>query len=329
MISTPQQFSVLIDELASSTWTLAALGLLFESGLADQLREPSTLDDLASRCPTLSRQRIERCLAVAALRGVVTSDGGAYRLAPGVLPSLDAPQRAALRGEYRSYLLQPAAYIGAAIGSGQPAGWRHTDPAILQAQGDSSGQFAFALKAHIAPALGDLAERLGRPGVTFLDVGAGVGALSIAMCQAFPSLRVVGVDPYDVPLALARANVAAAGLGERIELRRAPIQELRDEAAFDLAWLPPFFLGAREVVAEALARIRAALRPGGWLLIPAVNPAAGEAQRTVWSFVLDSWGGPVLLASDIEALLTAAGLAPRTLPGPSWTSLVVGQRPAR
>jgi 2-polyprenyl-3-methyl-5-hydroxy-6-metoxy-1,4-benzoquinol methylase len=328
MISTSQQFSVLIDELSGATWTLAALGLLFDSGLADHLREPRTLDDLATRCPVLSRERIARCLGVASARGVVSLDGDCYQLAPGVVPSLEPGARTALRGDYRSTLLQAAVYLRAAIEPAS-AGWRHTDPMILQAQGDGSSLFAMALRMRLAAQLGDLGDRLARPGARFLDVGVGVAALSIAMCRAFPEVNAVGLDAYDVPLTIARANVAAAGLTDRVELRASNIEQLRDEAAFDVAWLPPFFLGSHEAVTQALARIRAALRPGGWVLVPAVNPAAGAAQTAVWGLVLESWGGPVLNASEIEALVTEAGLTVRTLPGPSWISLVAGQRPPR
>jgi hypothetical protein len=78
------------------------------------------------------------------------------------------------------------------------------------------------------------------------------------MCRTFPHVRAVGIDPYDAPLALARENVAPANLSDRIELRRIVVQDLRDEAAFDLAWLPIFFLGDREGVERAIERIRVA-----------------------------------------------------------------------
>lgn len=327
MISTPQQFSVLIDELASSTWTLAAIAVLFDSGLADALAEPRSLAELCERCPALPRTRIERCLEVAVLRGVVGLEDGRYRLAPGVLPSLEPGPRAVLRGDYRSYLLQPAAYLRAAIEGEMDSRWRHTDPVILQAQGDGSSMFASVLREKLIHALGDLAARFERPGARFLDVGSGVGALSIAMCQTFPHVRAVGLDPYDAPLALARENVARANLGDRIELRQIPVQDLRDEAAFDLVWLPTFFLGDTATVERAIERIRIALRPGGWVLTPTLNPAAGEAVRAVWSLIMESWGGPILYAPEAETRLQHAGLAAKVLPGPSFTSLVVARRP--
>jgi protein-L-isoaspartate O-methyltransferase len=325
-ISTPQQFSVLMDELASSTWTLAAVGLLFDSGIADQLGEPTTLDELEARCPGLSRERIARCLAVCAVRGLVDMDGPRFSLAPGVVLHLEPPLRSALQGDYRSNLLQAAAYLRAATGPEVSSGWRHTDPMILQAQGDGSSMFATGLKMKLAAEMGDLAERLERPGAAFLDIGAGVGSLSIAMCREFPQLRVVGLDQSDAPLALARANVARTSFGDRIDFRQMAVQDLGDEGAFDLAWLPAFFLGSREAIPPALARIRAALRPGGWVLLPAVRATAGEAVRTVWSLVMESWGGPVLSPDECEGLLLEAGFAPQSFAGPSWVAMIAGRR---
>jgi hypothetical protein len=324
MIENPPQLRQLVDDLAASTWTLAAIGALFDSGLADQLKEPRRLDDLAARCALLPRQRIARILAVAAQRGVVVAEGESWRLAPGALPFLAPPMRAVLQGEYRSGLLQPPAYLEAAR---RPAatGWSYTDPVILQAQGDTSAGFARAFRAQIVGELGDLAGRLDRPGARFLDVGVGVGSLSIAMCRELPRLRAVGVDLAEVPLALARDNVGRADLADRIELRHLAVQDLDEVDAFDLAWLPLCFLGDH---AEAsCARVHAGLRPGGWVLSPAIARDAEPAERAVWSLVLEAYGGPVLDDAETEAMLRRAGFAAtRTFGGMGWVALVAAQR---
>jgi len=54
------------------------------------------------------------------------------------------------------------------------------------------------------------------------------------MYRLFPRLRVIGLEPQDAPLAEARRNVAAAKLGEHIELRAQRIEDLADREAFDL-----------------------------------------------------------------------------------------------
>ena len=86
MIKAPPEFRALTHELSTSTWTLSTIGVLFESRIADELKEWCSLEDLATRCPALSRTRLERCLALAATVGVVVMEGSRYRLAEGVAP---------------------------------------------------------------------------------------------------------------------------------------------------------------------------------------------------------------------------------------------------
>ncbi len=83
MITTLPEMRSVTHELAMSVWTFTAIGVLFESGLVEHLREPRSVDELAARCPAFSRSRLERCLAVAAAAGVVTAGEGRYRLAAG------------------------------------------------------------------------------------------------------------------------------------------------------------------------------------------------------------------------------------------------------
>jgi SAM-dependent methyltransferase len=325
MIETPDELSALTDELALATWTMTALGLLFETGLADLLAEPRTLDELTAARPAVGRERIARCLAVMHGRGVLGRDDAdadaRYWLAPGVRPYLEPPLRPVLEGDYRTTLMQPRAFLDACRRGASR--WDHADPAVLQAQGDGSGMFAVPFRKFLVAQLGDLADRLAQPTARFLDVGVGVGALAVAMCREFPALRVVGLDVLEAPLALARDNIAAAGLADRIELRRVAIQELAEEAAFDLAWLPASFLA--EALPNAIERVRAALRPGGWVLMPTLDPTTRSPDREVWSFMMASWGGVPIEAPDAESLLVAAGFRTRVMPGTPWR-VVVGER---
>jgi SAM-dependent methyltransferase len=317
MIANPMEFRALTFDLSNSAWTLAALGVTFESGLAEQLREPRTVDELAAACRSLTRGRIEACLAVAAAIGLAGKDADRWSIAEGAKPLLQPPMRAALLGEIRTTLMQSLAAIDDAKGEATP-GWRHTNPLLLQAQGDASAMFAPMFKMNIVGMLGDLGARLDAPGARILDVGVGVGALAIAFARVFPQASVVGLDPYDVPLALARERVKGAGLEGRVELRRMGAEDLKDEGAFDLAWFPSFFVPA-STLASAIARVRAALRPGGWVLFPIGSSAGDARQRAVVSFVVDGWGGAALSPTEAEAALKNAGFSQvRTLPGPPW-----------
>jgi SAM-dependent methyltransferase len=235
---------------------------------------------------------------------------------------------ASLRGDIRTTLLQAIAFLDSASA---PAGhgWRHADRALLQGQGDASSGFAPVFKSTMIPSMGDLQSRLEREGARFLDIGVGVASLSIAMCRAFPALRVLGVDKYDLPLSIARENIGRAGLEGRIELTETAIEALDQEAAFDLAWLPTVFI-AEPALAAATARVCRALRPGGWILYPTgTNPAASAKGRAVSGLVTHLWGGPALSIERGSALLEEAGFTSvRALPGPPWApAMLVGQRP--
>jgi predicted O-methyltransferase YrrM len=65
-----------------------------------------------------------------------------------------------------------------------------------------------------------LAERLRSAGAALLDVEWGVARSAIALAQMWPELRIVGIDPWEPSLRLARENVDQADLGGRIELRQ-------------------------------------------------------------------------------------------------------------
>jgi SAM-dependent methyltransferase len=303
---------------------LSAIGVLYESGLAETLREPRTLDELAAG-GVLARGRVERCLGVAAVAGLVVVEDRRYRLAPGALPFVAPGMRASLLGEIRSVLMQPLAFLDRAKDPAQ--GWNHTDPMLLQAQGDWSGMFPMLLKREILPKLGDLAARLEGPDPRFLDVGVGVASLAIATCNAWPNLRVVGLDVSDAPLTIARANVARAGMADRIELRKVAVQDFRDEGAFDLAWLPAFFI-APATLPAALRRVHASLRPGGWLLFPSGTADTDARERAISALIYELWGGPCLTGGEAVALLTEAGFTDvRALPGPPGAApLVAGTR---
>ena len=84
------------------------------------------------------------------------------------------------------------------------------------------------------------------------------------MARLWPLLRVVGIDPWQPALAIARENVRMEGLHTWIELREQVVQELSDTEVFDLAFIPGFFI-AEAVIRTALERVCRALRAGGWI----------------------------------------------------------------
>lgn len=222
-------------------------------------------------------------------------------------------------------------FLGARLVSGgwPGAGWSCTDPAALQAAGDVSAGFPAAMKRSIAPRLDGLTERLAAADASFLDVGVGVAAMAVEMVRQWPLLRVVGVDPSAASIALARDNIRAAGLADRIELREQGAESLSDEGRFDLAWIPGAFIPER-ALPSVVERTGRALRPGGWLLLAFASPGADPLAAALARLRTVLWGGTEAAPSEIEGLLARSGLVRvRTLPSPpgSAIAMVAGQRP--
>jgi SAM-dependent methyltransferase len=221
------------------------------------------------------------------------------------LDELEPPQVAMLPGVVEGFLAQAFDLVE----HPERVRWDHVSPSILMAQGHASALLAGTFKQYVVPAFGDdLVQRLHADGASFLDIGSGVAALSVAMCRMWPSLRAVAVDPWEPAIALAREHVAAAGMQDRIDVRPVVAEALEDEAAHDIAWVPSFFISG-EVLERGLERVHAALRPGGGLIVglyarPEIPLAAAVADlRTARQ------GGAQHTPQDVVGMLGRAGFA--------------------
>jgi SAM-dependent methyltransferase len=234
-------------------------------------------------------------------------EAGALQALEGASPAEVAPLLAEIRHFWaldNDFLLTPE----------RAPGWTYTDTYVLQGAGELTEGFANVLPRFL-PQLESLASRLEASDAAFLDVGTGVARLAIGMARKWPSLRVVGLDVWEPSLALARKNVVEAGLQERIELREQPAEELSNERAFDLAWIPAPFVPPH-ALGRLVERVHRALKPGGWLLFATTKP--GEDLRgAALRFRVALFGGQPTTQNEIERLLAEKGLTEvRTLPSP-------------
>jgi SAM-dependent methyltransferase len=185
--------------------------------------------------------------------------------------------------------------------------WDHSDPRILLAQGRLSTLLAPIFQEFVVPSLGsDLQARLEQPRASFLDVGTGVAALAIAMCQLWPDLHVVGIDPWEFVLEVAREQVAAAGLGERIDLRQTAVEALEDLDRHDLAWMPTFFI-PETAVERAIERVHAALRPGGYAILGLYVRPEDPVRSALADLRTVRQGGTLCTPRELETLLRTVG----------------------
>jgi release factor glutamine methyltransferase len=124
-----------------------------------------------------------------------------------------------------------------------------------------------------------------------LDVGAGSGAIALAIADEHPGAHVVAVDRAEDALALARVNLDRTGVNERVELVHGHLLA-GVEGPFDLVVSnPPYVLSDEfeslqpeirlyepkdalvgEGVGEEIARrARDVLRPGGWIVLESAD----------------------------------------------------------
>jgi precorrin-6B methylase 2 len=208
---------------------------------------------------------------------------------------------------------------------GRAPGWIYTKEAILQSQGQVSRLIVRGIEA-LAAQRPVLSEALRAPGA-FLDIGTGGGWLAIEAARSWPAQRVIGIDPWEPALVLARKNLAQSGVGERVELRAQSVELLQEVEAFTLSWLPGPFIAA-EIADRALERVHCALMPGGWLIFGFNPPLPTPLAEAVASLrIVRSCGYP-WTATEVEAKLRAKGFEQIEVYSPAPPILfVVGRRP--
>jgi SAM-dependent methyltransferase len=117
-----------------------------------------------------------------------------------------------------------------------------------------------------------------RPGMRVLEIGCGTGAAARALSARIGSGRVLGVDRSAKAIDAALRASADAIAGGALEFRQCAIEDFalaEGEAPYDIAFaIRVGALDGRhpELEARALARVRAALKPGGALYLDGGTP---------------------------------------------------------
>jgi 2-polyprenyl-3-methyl-5-hydroxy-6-metoxy-1,4-benzoquinol methylase len=85
------------------------------------------------------------------------------------------------------------------------------------------------------PAIPDVHERLlSDPPARVADVACGTGYSTLALAQAYPNVSVDGIDLDEVSIRLARENLAAAGLADRVTFEVRDVAEPGLRGRYDL-----------------------------------------------------------------------------------------------
>ncbi|KAB2382935.1 class I SAM-dependent methyltransferase [Actinomadura montaniterrae] len=278
--------------LEAATWALAAL--------------IATLDDAATKPLADVLAADPQRTAVLEAVGLIQRDGETLMLHS----SYQYPDGPTNRSAAQARLSSLRQAVAAAAGEpGEAGGWADQDDEVLRNQGRASAGTGRAIAGKVVPALPGLAERLEGRGSRILDIGTGIGALALALAEAFPRAEVVGIDVMERVLGLARKELAGAGTeaAGRITLRHAHAVDVAEQAAYDMVWLPAPFL-AEAALTRALPRLIEALKPGAWIVV-GTNPAAPDPlRRAVAGWHATRNGGNAYGADRMTKTLTMHGL---------------------
>jgi predicted O-methyltransferase YrrM len=174
-----------------------------------------------------------------------------------------------------------------------------------------------------------------RGATRIMDVGGGSGAVSIALCRAFPELEAVVVDQPPVT-ARAAEHIAQAGVGQRITTWPANIFEDALPPGCDVAVLANVLHDfSPDRAREILGRVVAALPPGGRVLILEIVPdderrSPPLAVAFSVAMIVNTTGGDAHTVPEYRSWLEEAGLADvvvTPLEGRMVTTVIEATRP--
>jgi len=134
------------------------------------------------------------------------------------------------------------------------------------------GNYQHRLVNYWLKALPDVIDQL-EAGVHALDVGCGVGHVSLSLAAAFPNSRFVGVDIDTMSIEQARSNAEQRGLAERVQFNAGTLEEVFSDESFD-------FITACDCVhdfadpSRILANVKSRLNPDGTFLV--IEPKSAD-----------------------------------------------------
>ncbi len=136
------------------------------------------------------------------------------------------------------------------------------------------------------------------------DIGTGSGCIALALAKELPQAEIHATDISAAALEIARANAARYQLESRIQFHEADMLAGIEDNSFDFIVSNPPYVGESEedqvqlevrnfeprsavfagptgveVIARLIPQARAALKPGGWLIMEISGTIAAEVKH--------------------------------------------------
>ena len=135
----------------------------------------------------------------------------------------------------------------------------------------NGGAYQHRLASYWMKQLPDIDERLASGG-RVLDIGCGVGKVSLALAEAYPHAQITGFDPDANSVKQARAAADMAG-AKRVTFLEGVITDVEPEPVFDFAGMFDCLHDLAEPE-KTLTEIRSRMAPGGVVMV--MEPRAAD-----------------------------------------------------
>ncbi len=169
-------------------------------------------------------------------------------------------------------LLSQAPQVARAFRDGGGVQFDAYDSDWIEALGQmNGGAYRHRLASYWMKQLPEIDARLAAGGRA-LDVGCGVGQVSLSLASAYPDATITGLDPDGASIARARKAATEAGT-EQVEFIEGHITDIAPHPAFDFAALFDCLHDLADPEGT-LAEIRKRIAPGGALMV--MEPRAGD-----------------------------------------------------
>lgn len=262
-MSVPRVPAQLLD-LALGYQRSQTLLAMIELGVPAALSDgPLTTDQIASRIGTHPLAASRLLLACVAL-GLLERDGDRFANSPATAQFLVPGGGSDLGGSFRR-MNDASDGDGGVLarrlrewqpGRGEPAPCAEAEARALE----SAHPLALLTGAALAEAFEFSRHR------TLLDLGAGTGAMSIALCARHPHLEAILLDRGAL-VASARRHADEAGLATRVRVLEADLREPLPDFEFDVALLANLLSELSETTTRALLRQLFGRLPSGGVVL--------------------------------------------------------------
>jgi predicted O-methyltransferase YrrM len=207
----------------------------------------------------------------------VTGDGR-FLLPPAVAEALTDTTSLAFIGPLSRMLIAPAAQLPALLDAYRTGGgvsWEQLGADARESQADMNRPWYESVLPGALAGVPHLHAALGRPAARIAEIGCGGGWASIALARAYPAAEVHAYDVDAATVRMARENVRASGLEQRVDVVHSDAAGL-PEGRYDVVFAFEC-LHDMPYPVEVLAAARRALVPDGVVIV--MDEAVAEEFR--------------------------------------------------